>query len=310
MLAVELRRHHAHPEAVEAVEDDGVGDLGDDVDRVAVHRLGLAYRVVGVPGDRGRQEVLVDAAQEAVDAELHGFRVEGLAVVELHVLAQPELEGRVVHALPRDGEHGLPALVGIDRVAHVDEVLEHVAERALVVGVDVVLRVHGGARDPVQDDQRLLGLRPGAADQERPRRDAGRGAGGHPDEAPAADVDREELGEVGSPGVTHGDLRSARELSRTVVQVAVRRGGSGGAATAAAKNSVPGAGGKGTARCGQSRGRPRSLSIRRRAGPPACRRAGMRRAGPPPGRVEPGEVSVRASGRMPGRTARGSPPPA
>src|SRR5262245_45008359 len=107
--------------------DDAHGVLVDDVDGADQAEVqGLARLQLGIA--------------DAVEAELHRFRIDLLAVVELDALADLELPGRGVQELPRLGQPG-------------DELEVLVAERQRVVDVQegvvggrvlVPLRIGGG----------------------------------------------------------------------------------------------------------------------------------------------------------------------
>ena len=118
------RDHEAHPVGREHVEQEGVGLLEPDLDRVGVERLDRVHRLVEGPHARPGGRV-----HDPVDAELHRGGVDGGAVVEDDVLSELE---RVEETIGGD----LPGLRG--------------ARHELAVGGDAQEAAADVHRDPVQ----------------------------------------------------------------------------------------------------------------------------------------------------------------
>jgi hypothetical protein len=134
-------RAHPHRQQRERV-------LGDDVDRQRIDHLDVVDRGDARPAGCGLLGI-----EHPLDAELDGGRVEGLAVVELHVPAELELPGRVVEELPRLREVPLE-LQGLE--VPPEERVEDLAVRLVrvLVAVHVPIERRGLAR--LHDDDGLL----------------------------------------------------------------------------------------------------------------------------------------------------------
>ena len=128
-----LRRNHRHREAGHAQQQGRIRLRRLDVDGVFVDDVNIGDSSVGASGVS-----IVGRVERSHDAELRGLAIELFAVVELHALAQLELEGQIVKALPlrcQQRLHGRQVTIDINQR------LVHVPELALGDGADVGLRV-------------------------------------------------------------------------------------------------------------------------------------------------------------------------
>src|SRR5258705_2802209 len=115
-------RQHLPAVAREALDQDRVRLAGHDVDRVGVDHVGP------LDGAEAAVDLVHALGNKAIDGELHRLRVERLAVVELHALAELELPGERVDAAPGDGQlgHELADVLRVPRHQRVVDVVEEV----------------------------------------------------------------------------------------------------------------------------------------------------------------------------------------